>query len=115
MVLNEKLPIPSFLDLIRSLPTIRTEWSLKTPLQKWCYFYGIGRMVIKPVQVPVFEEDQTLSWLSYQMCVYVGSYILLAIYTFYYHLIRGEMVKCLPCTCLLGLVIAVSLKFTIFL
>lgn len=114
MVLNEKLPIPSVWELFQSIPNIRLEWCLKTPLQKWSYLYGIGKATCLIVKIPFYEEDQTLSLWAYQGIVYIGAYFILAIYTLFYHFIRDESIKCLPCTCLLGLIIAVSLKLNLF-
>lgn len=111
MVLNKKLTIPSVRELFQSLPTIRKDWILKTPLQKWCYFYGVGKAACKITAVPIFEEDQTLSLWAYQLPVYIGINLVLVVYTVYYHLILGEMTKCLPCTCILTVLLAVSIEF----
>lgn len=53
---NKKCIIPTVRELYRSVRTIQVDWNLKTPLQKWCYLFGIGRApFILPV-VPVFES-----------------------------------------------------------
>lgn len=61
MVLNEKFTIPTVLELFRSLRTIRTDSSLKIPLQKWSYIYGMGKVACIILAIPTYEEDQTLS------------------------------------------------------
>lgn len=108
MVLNKKLIIPSAREILRSLRTIREDWQLKTPYQKWGFFYGIGKAAVVITGVTIFKEDQTLPLLAYQICVCVGVYTVLALYTLYRHINEGAVTKCLPCTCLLSLLIAVS-------
>lgn len=110
MVLNENPKIPSTRELFRSIRTIRGDWKLKTPLQKWCYLYGIGRAALYPPRVPSFEDDDTISFRSYQGIIYATIYVLLAFYTLWYHIIRGEFYKALPCTCILSMLLAVSLQ-----
>lgn len=114
MVFNKKFAIPTVRELIKSFRTIQYDWSLKTPLQKWCYFYGIGRAACIITAIPFFEDDQTLSPCVYQLSFYAGIYFLLSIYTVYFHLIRGELEKCLPCTCQLSLIAAVRFEFNHF-
>lgn len=75
MVSNKKLTIPSVHELFQSLRTIRSDWSLKTPLQKWYYFYGISRASFIIPAITVFEYDQTLSLWIYQGFVYFGVYL----------------------------------------
>lgn len=109
---NKKLIIPTARELFQSMSTIRDDWNFKTSLQKYCYLYGVGRAACIIVQLPIYEDDQTLPMMAYQGCVYVATYFLLAIYTVYYFVMNGEFAKCLPCTCLLvGPVVSVSLQF----
>lgn len=110
MVFNKKFDIPSVLELIRSIPNIWNTWSLKSPYKKFCYFYGVGRAVSEYLQCPVYKDDQTLCWWIYFSPVYIGGYMLLAIYTMYYYFTISEFHKSLPCTCLFGPVFAVSFQ-----
>lgn len=45
MVLNEKLKVPSTFEILKTVLN-RTEWKLKSPLQKWSFLDGIGRSCI---------------------------------------------------------------------
>lgn len=110
MAPNKKLVIPTGRELLKSIRNIRADWKMKSPLQKWCYLYGIGRASCTVMILPVFEGDQTLHWLAYQGIVHGGLFIILAAYTVAYHWIGGQYAKCLPCTCLLCPLIAVRLK-----
>lgn len=108
---NKKLPIPTVRELLRSVRTIRKDWNEKTPLQKWSYLYGIGRALCVVVQVPLYKDDQTLSWLAYQGCLYFGIYFILGVYTIYYYWMIGEVARSLPCTCILvGPILGVSVE-----
>lgn len=111
MKLNAKLKIPSALELLKSLRTIRTDWSYKTPNQKWCYIYATGKIMAKPLGLPLFEEDQTIHWYSYSQYIICGTYFVLVLYTAYYYAIRGEVEKWLSSTCLCGITPCVRLKF----
>lgn len=100
MVLNEQLKIPNFRELIK-ISWNRSEWKSQTPLQKWCYLYGIGRASFTFLGFTTFKEDQTLSW---NVCIpffCTVVYTILAIYTTFYCIVHGEPSKILPCTCLL--------------
>lgn len=110
-VVNSKFEIPSVMELIRSLPTVRHDWRLKTPYKKFCYFYAYGRLFGNLMQMPMFKDDQTLCWWSYFAYFYYFFHPLLAMYTAYYYITISEYSKSLPCTCLLiGPLIAVSFQ-----
>lgn len=108
MILNEKLKIPSSRELFKSFRTISTVWWYKTPNQKWCYIYAMGKSASKPIGLPLFESDQTIYWNAYLIYGIFGCYTLLALYTAYYYAIDGEPGKCLSSTCLLGIASCVS-------
>lgn len=112
--LNNQLKIPTFRELIKSIPTIRSTWRLRTPLQKWCYLYGIGKAILHPTDHPFFKDDQTLSTFIYISIVPMAVYTILAIYTIFYYIANGEPAKCLPCTCLLTLGLAVCVEQSFF-
>lgn len=119
MVLNSKFPIPTFRDYLRSLQNfrhIREEWNSKTPLQKWCYLYGMGKLSGKMIGVTTFEDDQNLTWYSYMQYSYYAVSSILAIYTIAYFLLQGQFLKGLPCTCMMvGPMYGVSFnQFTYF-
>lgn len=96
MVLNENLKIPSTRDLFIALRYRETRKS-KTPLEKWCHLYGIGRFVAKLPSSTAFIDDQTLNWFIYCSIVFTIYYLCLTIYTAYY-ISNGEPFKCLPYT-----------------
>lgn len=110
-VVNLRFDIPTSMELIRSIPTIRHDWRFKSPYRKFCYFYGWGRMLGTYLQVPIFEDDQRLCWWSYFGYFYYLTHTLLATYTIYYYSMRSEYSKAFPCTILLiGPLIAVKIK-----
>lgn len=43
MMINQNLKIPSTLEMLKSIRTIRSEWKWKSPLEKYCYMIGIGK------------------------------------------------------------------------
>lgn len=111
MVLNEQLKIPSLRELLK-ITFNKDEWQLQSPFKKWCYLYGIGRSCVNTIGYTAFKDDQSLSWLMPVPFIYIGLYTILAIYTAFYYINKGEPFKCLPCTCLMvGPLFAVSSVF----
>lgn len=108
MVLNKKVKILSARELVKSFRTIKTDWGSKTPNQKWCYFYAVGKMMTKPIGLPLFEEDQSIHWYSYSSYGVVGFYALLVLYTAYYYFMHDEPEMIFPSTCLFGIIFCVS-------
>lgn len=108
MVLNEELKTLSALELLKSFRSILTDWKNKTPNQKFCYFYSSAKIMLKPIGLPLFEDDQTIHWYSYSSYAVVGVYAILSMYTAYYHGMHGEPEKWLPSTCLLIIIFCVS-------
>lgn len=100
MVLNEKFEIPPLREVL-NIPKTRAEWKFKTPLQKWCNLYRIGRVSLNILGFPVFREDPSLYWYSYVFFVYMAIDVLLVMYTAYYFLSLGDLGAFLPCTALL--------------
>lgn len=109
MALNAKIQALSIVELVKSVRTIRQDWRIKTPYQKWCYLYSIGKAAFKLVAIPLYEIDQKLSWYSHFSLVYMGLAVTLALYTAIFYTIRGEFVKSLPSTCFAPVLIAVSI------
>lgn len=56
MVVSSKFKIPTGRELLKSLNNARGEWAIKTPLQKWCYLYGIGRAAFGIMRVPTMTN-----------------------------------------------------------
>lgn len=116
MPLNKRLNIPTFVEMIKSFATIRHEWPLKSPLQKWCYFYGIGRAFFTLNRFSLYEESKELHWFTYYPFLYLGVHIALIFYTAYHYIIvRGEFAKFLPCTCMFTIIATVSFSLSLSL
>lgn len=109
--LNPKLKVPSLPEMIR-LVIKRDEWRSRSPFQKWCWFYGIGRICIKPVGVPIFEEHHNIAWRAYFLVSCMLVYMIMSMYTTYYYIRKGDFSKALPPTCLLGVTVCVSFLST---
>lgn len=99
MVLNETFNIPTPLELLKTAIN-RRKWEKQTPLQKWFCFYGAGRFCCNLLKITAFQEDQTLSWLTYYPVFYLLLHTILVIYTLIFYIWHGEPFKCLACTCL---------------
>lgn len=107
-MLNEKLKIPTPREMLNSIGHARQQWRTKTPFQKWCYMYGIGKAVFGIIKVPVFRENQRIGhWMAYLHFILMGLSASMTINTIYYYASRGELLKSLPSTCLTSLSIAV--------
>lgn len=111
MELNKKLKIPGVRELIQ-ITINRKEWHLRTPLQKFSYLYGIGKACTSPTGFTVFQDDQKIVWYSYVIGSFFIIYQLFAAYTVFHYVNKGELLQCLPCTCLLGL--AISVRYSTF-
>lgn len=107
MVSNKKFVIPSARELLR-MSMRKKDWNNLTPLQKWCYLYGIGRASLEPVGYTAFSEDQTIHWNAYLIVSFVVFYAIFATYTAVYYTSRGEITKWLPCTIIMIVLIAVG-------
>lgn len=107
-MLNEKLKIPSTIKFIKSLRNIYREWKYKAPFRRWCYIYSIGRLGFKIVGIPLFQEDLKVYWYSHCTSLILGLYCVAAFYTAIFYIHRGELEKCIPCTCLLSTIFTVS-------
>lgn len=101
MVLNVSFETLSLFQLLKSLLTILRDWKTKNPLQKWCYLYSNGKVALRIIGIPLYEEDQRLYWYSRFPFVYIGAHLSLGLYTIYFYIGRGEFIQSLPCTCML--------------
>lgn len=111
MVLNKKIEKISSIELLKSFRTIRQDWRTKTPYQKWCFLYNIGRATLKLLAYPLYENDQTLKPLSHLTLALTVLVECFGIYTLYFCVIHGEFAKFLPSTCFIsGPILAVSYK-----
>lgn len=107
--LNPEFKIPGFLELIQ-ITINRNKWHLRTPFQKWCYLYGIGRVCLIPVGFTLYKEDQTIQLRSMFLVVCLAAYLLLSVYTTLYYTIHGAFSRGLLCTCLLGVGLSVCVN-----
>lgn len=82
----------------------------KTPLRKWAYFYGIGKIALDMIGFPIFNDDQRLQSKSYMGHVFFITIFITSGYTIVYYLwFQGNTLAGLPSTCILaGPVVAVS-------
>lgn len=110
MALNPKFKIPTALELFKSIPNIRCDWKSKTPLQKWCYMYGIGKAPFDLGRFSLFrtaEEMRNVHWFAYFIFTYLLGAPLLSSYTLYYYVYRGDLKTPLASTCSASVFIAV--------
>lgn len=110
MVVNAKFKIPTLRELWRSIPNASREWKSKTPMQKWCYLYGIGRAAYSSVRVSLMNDINHVHWFSHFMFVSNATIMLLCMYTVVYYAYRGESQLSLPSTCMTFIFIGVCKK-----
>lgn len=110
--LNGRVKIPSILELIQ-ITINRKQWSSRTPFQKWCYFYGIGKACLTPHGYSAYDNNLSMKFRSYFLTFCIFGYFAFVQYTVFYYTKHGEFAKCLPCTCLycLGLSVCFHLSF----
>lgn len=108
MMLNAKFKVLKAWELMKSMPRARREWRLKTPMQKWCYLYSIGKAACDLVCMPAFQENvENIHWFGYFFLVYLTSTVVLTFYTVFHCICHDEFQMCLPSTCLLAILIGV--------
>ena len=112
MALNSKFKIPNGLELLKSLKNARAAWKLKTPMQKWCYFYALGKEAFRIIRVPLLNDVHHVHWFAFAVVVYFNIAISLSIYTVALYAYQGDIQKGLPSTCMALLSIGVcKIKF----
>lgn len=108
MALNSKFRIPSARELFKSIPNAKRDWKLKTPFEKWCYLYGIGKAPLHVLRVPAYKENiNDVHWFAYLVYLYTIGTPLLSLYTIGYYSYRGELEQSLKSTCLATICLAV--------
>lgn len=111
MVVNSKFKTLTARELFKSIPNAARDWKYKNPMQKWCYFYSIGKIPMNFVRVPLFTENQDdVHWFGYFTFVYFSATIMLSLYTIIYYLWRGDLQSPLSSTCLASQVLGVRKK-----
>lgn len=107
---KDKFEIPVWREILKRIPNARNDWHQKKPHQKFCYLYGIGRMGMDPVAIPIFQDDQTLILYSFFGFAYTGVIFILMFFTLVRYTSVGEFTKGLPSTCLIIAVFSVNLN-----
>lgn len=107
MSLKLKVKIPDSRELINGIRNARDEWKSKTPLQKWCYFYGIGRASFRFIRMSLMNDVNNTHWFGYFAMVYVCGFPLLSLYTICYYTYKGQFEMGLSSTCAAFISIAV--------
>lgn len=97
---EKKFEVPTWRKNLKRIPNARKDWSQKNPLQKFSYFYDIGRISMSTIWIPTFRDDQTLTWLSFSLPAGFSVCVVLLLYTIYFYTNQGKFQKSLPCTCL---------------
>lgn len=87
--------------------SVQENWSAKTPTEKWHAIHDIADMISRLVGIHAYS-DLKVYWYSASCGILGMIYILLNIYTVQYYLRRGEFVRGMQCTYLVGMSVAVS-------
>lgn len=100
MALNLEFKTLSVLELFKRIKNAKDEWKLKTPMQKWCYFYSMGKVPLGLLRIPLMNDVNRVHWFAYFYLVYGSIVILLSLNTVLYYACRGEFELGLPSTCM---------------
>lgn len=106
-MLNSKFKIPNALELLKSLKNVRGEWKSKTPMQKWCYLYGIGKDPFGLLRLPILNDVNHVHWFGYFIFVNASVVVSLSLYTVLYYAYHGQLKMGLPSTCMAIVLIGV--------
>lgn len=108
MAVNSKFQIPTARELFKSIPNAKYEWIKKTPLQKWCYFYSIGKIPFDFLRLPMFGENvNQVHWFAYCAFGYATITISLSSYTLYNGITNNDGKTSLASTCMAAVCLAV--------
>lgn len=107
-MVNSKFKVPNALQLIKSLKNVRSEWKLKTPMQKWCYLYGIAKAALHFIRMPLLNDLNHVHCIGYFTFVYLIGIPSLSLYTLCYYAYQGQLQVGLSSTCLAFICIGVS-------
>lgn len=110
IVNTEFKKVPGLRELLTGSLTIKNDWKLKTPMEKWCYVYGIGRASFGMIFIPIFNDVHNVHWLRYFYFVYIYGVPLMSLYTLNFYIQHGDVVVGLPSMCLALICLAVSDK-----
>ena len=110
LVLNSKFQTPNGSELLKSLKNAKSEWKSKTPMQKWCYFYSLGKIPFAMLRVPLLNDVNHVHWFGYFVFVYMIVDFFLMIYTIIYYAQRGETQMGLPSICIAFVALGVRME-----
>lgn len=110
MVVNSKFVIPNAREVFKSLRNAKVEWKIKTPMQKWCYFYSIGKISFGLLGMALLNDVNYIHWRGYSEIVYAPFTALLSLYSICYYAYQGELQMGLPSTCMAFILIGVCRK-----
>lgn len=92
--------------LFKLMKSIKREWYLRTPRQKWMLIYWIGAKASESIGVTVYG-DMNNHWYSYFPGFVGFLYQSMVLYTLVHNFVEGDYAKGLQCTCWLGVTISV--------
>lgn len=105
---NEHFKVPTALELFETIKNYKTEWKQKTPKQKWCILYAIGRISFTACQYSIFRDINVVHWFAFFIIGYQSIIFLLSLYSIYIFNTEGAIEKALPSTCMPCIFIGVS-------
>lgn len=112
MVLNSEFKLLTGREFLKSISSARHDWASKTPMQKWCYLYSIGKAASDAILLTLFKRDINKGhWLDYSIFVDAVVVSTLSSYTVLYYINRGAFILGLPSTCLAALICGVCCSY----
>lgn len=86
--------------------SIREKWFKKTPNEKWKFVFNIVNYSLRLIGVNICT-DTKIYWLSYTSYSVVVNYMILAAYTVYIYAVEDNILECITCFCVAGVMLAV--------
>lgn len=96
-------------NLFKIIESKQEDWHKKNPKQKWQTIYDTADAMSKIIGLRFFS-DMKVNWYSYTCGVMIFIYFSTVAYTIQFYFKKGEILKGLECTCVIGLVISVCEK-----
>lgn len=85
----------------------KEKWHNKTPKEKWQSVYNFSKMTCEIIGIRVLSDIKNY-WYTISCGLDGILYFVLVTYTVQYYFRRGEYIRSMECTCLIGIVVLVS-------
>lgn len=85
-------------------------WHVKCSEEKWDFIIKVAKVSGDLIGVRMFSDIKKVDWYSGICGLVIATFFSTTTYTVQYYLLRGELVRGMECTYVVGVVIAVRMR-----